>query len=450
MPTFQVQRYSRILERMIAAVTVRAGLSDMNDSAAVKRILAAVARELDDSNFQLVNLRQLFNIDTAVGEDLDARAQEIAPGFVTRLPARKAVGLLRFSRTGTTGTVTIPAGTAARTSDNTVVATTIQGTIATGSSVSDDIAALASAAGEEGNISADTAIAFISRPSGVDEVTNPVPFIGGRTEESDEDFRTRIKLYIASLPRGTPRALLFAALGVIDEDSGKQVDFAHVFEDPEVLGKVIVYIDDGAGTAESTDTVSSEVVIASAIGGEEFLSLDHFPVKVESLVTITSDIRGVLTEDVDYILNPPDGQLFFSPPLAATEEITADYTYFTGLIAAVQKVIDGDGTIDFPGYRAAGTQVRVLTPEVIEITVEAVLVLADGADREDVEADVRNAIATYINTLGISGDVIVSEIVCAAMDVDGVMDISVSVPSANVTILDDQIARITTDDIDLG
>lgn len=549
MPALQLQRYESILARMIARVVARAGLTDLNDSSVVKHILAAAAREIDDANFQLTRLQDTFSIDRAKGQDLVERAKEIQPGTLTQLQAQKAIGYVVFSRgTNTGATITIPANTAVKTSGGQQFRTTQQGIITntsaeqiSGHGVGRDstpVAAVAVLPGADGNVAINTVTSFVSRPVGVDSVTNVTSFTQGRDIEEDDAFVARIKEFVAGLSKSTADALRSATRGVTDASTGRAVVFVHVYEDPVARGNVTLYIDDGAGTAATyiddapngtgdaitapvsntqtltdsaanfqpnfigrsitvagatnpanngtfpitnvvgttqvlytnaagvveasfpgTWSISGEIATAgllgppanSAVGGEEFLTLDRVPVRLESGFTLTSSLRGALVEGADYFLNPTSGLIYFTPALAATEVITAEYSYFTGLIAAVQKIVDGDPTdsINFPGVRAAGVMVRVLSPDIVQITVSAQLSLAQDADQATVFDDVESAITTYINGLGISGDVIRNEIIEKIMAVPGVTDVTLLTPAANLTILDSQLPRITAGDIDL-
>jgi uncharacterized phage protein gp47/JayE len=114
------------------------------------------------------------------------------------------------------------------------------------------------------------------------------------------------------------------------------------------------------------------------------------------------------------------------------------------LIAAVEDVLYGDGTTSNPGYKPAGINIRVLAPTLVttDVTVE----LTDTAEvaRDYITATVESVISDYINNLTIGQDVIVSEIVQRVMEVQGVYDVVVSLPSANVSVGSTQVARTGT------
>lgn len=456
MPSPRFQRAEQILRTLINRVVARSNLTDVSDTSSVKHVLSAVARTTDEFYFQLANVLEAFDINTARGDDLDRRAQEIMGLDKRRRGSAKAVGVVVFGRSNTSTLVNVPAGTAAETSDGVAVVTTAPTSIGIGDTESAPVAAIARFAGAAGNIPSGTVIRLPQKPAGVLTVTNPSSFTSGRDKETDDEFRTRIRDYVASLARSTVRALEFAARDV-ELPSGQRVVFANAVEDIVHRGFVTLYVDDGSGTAETTAAVVGEIVTAgllgppadAAVGGELRLFLDNIAIKRGAGFTITSSLRGVLVDTIDFFLDETSGQLHWTPVLSTGEEITADYTRFTGLIAAVQKVINGDPAdyTNFPGWKAGGVQVAVLTPGVFQQTVEVGLVLSEGYGYDLVSADVAAALTSYINTLGIGVDVLRAELTATIMGVDGVQNMTMVQPASDVTILDDQIARIVASNI---
>lgn len=451
MPQVQLQRFEQIVARMTGRMVARTDLSDISDSAVLKHLVAAYAREVDEVYYQLFLVTQLFDIEKASGDDLDERAKEIQPGSLTRISATKALGTVVFGRTGTVGDVTIPAGTVVKTEDGVVFRTAIQTQILNGGTTSPQTSTVADVAGAAGNVVAGAINSFGAKIAGVDTVTNTITFTGGRDKESDVSFRSRIKAFVVSLSRCTPDAIEFGVLG-IEDSSGKQVLFSHVAKHPINPAQFTVYIDDGAGTAEATLTAPAENLTAgltgppadTAIGGEEYLQTDFWPIKTESGFSLTSTVRGALTQGTEYWLNPANGLVYFDPPLVTGEQINAAaYTYFDGLIAEVQKAVDGDPNDreNYPGYRAAGVLARVLSPRVQPISIEAVLTMQQGYELDEAVTAAEAAVTDYINNLGISGDVIRTELIKRLKGVDGVYDVDLVVPTTNITILDDEIPR---------
>lgn len=468
MGQFQIKVYEEILDGQIAKVVARTDLTDINDGSSLKQVLAASSRSDDEQYFQMLNLLDLFDIDKATGEDLDERAKEIqaalqlAGGGVSRVQARRATGAVVFSRTGTVGTVTIPIGTevkvpAVGAAADIVFTTTEEGTILGGNQDSNSVDVRANLAGTSGNVDPTEIDGFVTKPSGVDSVSNPSALTNGLDQESDDEFRRRIKLSLKGLARCHPAGLEAAAVGVEDPGgSGKTVVFANVVEDTVDRGEVTLYIDDGSGTAESTAAASNDTcdLPGGAAGGEVDIYTSNKPIKPGTIFTFEYDALGggswvTLTEGTDYTLDRASGhikltQASFPSGLTATDAIRATYTYFTGLIQEVQKVIDGDPAdrSNYPGYRAAGVRVTVLSPSILQLTVTVNVTVRSGFSQTAAIDAVEAALSSYVNGLGISEDVILNELRERAMAVEGIFDVNFLVPTANTVILDNQIARL--------
>ena len=537
MPRYTPKSHEQILTSMIARVVSRTNLNDIDDASSVKHVLSAAARQDAQQYYQIGLLLQLFNIDTAAGDDLIERAKDIQPGTMQIMQAKKAVGTVVFTRRGTTGTLSIPIGTRVKTSDGTEFQTTGVGTITatspeqiSGHGVGRDsnaVAVIAVSGGIAGNVVAGTVTQFSSKPAGVDTVTNLSKFSQGTDKETDDSFRSRLKAYTSSLSRCNPSALESLVIGQQDPITGATVLFSKVVEDLINRGYVELFIDDGNGTAESvvrtalalpgtwtwagTTTVlstdTSTVAVGdfirkdssattwfeisaitpnvnvtllnpgsaviptgsgassaatdkvtnglngppagSAVGGETTLYLENKPVKDTEPVSIVSSVRGNLVQNTTWFYNPASGQIDFDPALVAGERIWADYTYFVGLIAYVQKLVDGDPNdrTNFPGYRAAGILTQVKSPQVLFQVVSAAITVKDGYDQAEVRTAVRQAIKDYVNSLQISGDFILAEATKRVMGVAGVYDVRFTIPAANTPVLDDQLLRTTDGNI---
>lgn len=469
MPQFQPRRQEQILTDMIARVVTRTELSDVADSASVKQMLSAASREDDEIYFQMENILTLFSIDTATGDDLDERAAEIQPAIITRNLASKAPGAVVFSRVGVVGTDNIPVGTVVKTSDGVTFATTAAGTITAispeqipGHGIGRDsapVAIQAQEAGSAGVVVGGAINGFQTKPAGIDEVTNLSSTLPGRDKETDDAFRQRLKDFIAGLAKSTIQALEAAVTGAEDPVTGRQILFTKAVEnlssdeDSVFYMDVTLYIDDGTGSVETVQAVVGENVTAglsgpppdSAVGGETRLFLDNKPVKEAETFTLTSSVSGVLVKNTDFTLNSASSQINFTVPLVAGEVITADYTYYTGLIQLAQKIVDGDvaDRINYPGIRAGGVLVRVFTPVVLIQSVTATLTINEGFTQTDVIADAVEAVKTHINGLGISDDVLKASLITVIQSLAGVGNVVLEFPDDDVLILDDELARTT-------
>ena len=155
------------------------------------------------------------------------------------------------------------------------------------------------------------------------------------------------------------------------------------------------------------------------------------------------------TLGVDYYVNWASGRVFFTSPLVVGDNVVVSYQYYTDLIAEVQRVVDGDPAdrVNYPGYRAAGVDVRVLSPGIETIFVTAVLTVLEGFDEATVVAAVESNIIDYINNLGISGDVIRAEIIERIMATPGVYNVNLTTPTGDTTIDDDELPRTSSTEV---
>ena len=168
-------------------------LNDGGDMALRFRALAAQLCSLQ-AQAEFVQ-RQCFP-QTATGETLDAHASQRG---ITRIPAVKAVGTLRFSLgSPAAADITVPEGTRCISPDEKIFAVTEDTVITAGDSYC-DAPAEAELAGTQGNVGANSVIFMELPPLGVVSVTNPAAFEGGRDAESDEKLRSRVMASFSSV-----------------------------------------------------------------------------------------------------------------------------------------------------------------------------------------------------------------------------------------------------------
>lgn len=445
------EREQAILNRLFS----RTVLNDSREAAVIRNVAAAAAAGDELLSFSILALLDLFSIDNAIREDLDERAvdygTESSSELAPRSDGKRAQGNLEFTRTGISGTINIPVGTRVEKPGSTriVAVTTVAGTIPAGSTTSGLIAATTEQVGAAANGEPGTFKKLVSRIPGVNAVTNPTPFVGGEDEERDADFRERIKNYVRTLPLCTPKAIEELAVQVELED-GRRVVSAKAIERADQPGRATLYIDDGTGTvaAGASAAIVGELLVESATGQERRLQLDRFPVNDSASVQIR--VNSILqVRDTDYFLMPGTGAVHLSEAsyptgLAAGDTVTADYTYFTGLIAETQWRLDGrqENRSLYPGWRALGAHILVKAPTTNFIDVEARLVLRTGYVRDTAVSRAKAEVSRYVNSLEIGADVILHELVERLMGVPGVFDLRFTEPTGNIAIADDAVARV--------
>lgn len=191
------------------------------------------------------------------------------------------------------------------------------------------------------------------------------------------------------------------------------------------------------------DEISGE---SGAEAGQNFFHTSHFPLVRASerlwIDTGTGLVLKVSGELGDYLLQRGTGQIeVLGAGLPGGSIVVVGYTYYTGLVATVQTIIDGDANdpVTYPGVRAAGVIVVVETPTIRRITVRISISAQPGFVEADLIPQVREAVETYISGLGLGADVIIAEIIERSMGVTGVYNVSVITPVADVVILENEL-----------
>lgn len=103
------------------------------------------------------------------------------------------------------------------------------------------------------------------------------------------------------------------------------------------------------------------------------------------------------------------------------------YLTFAGLIREAHRVVDGNpsNVALYPGVRAAGTSIEILTPLVKSIFVRLQVKPKDGVDSSIIAETVRATVAGYINKLSVGKPVILSEIIRVVQSLPGVFSVVV-------------------------
>lgn len=207
-----------------------------------------------------------------------------------------------------------------------------------------------------------------------------------------------------------------------------------------------------SGTTANGHDANDEVVLVDYIeqlnieAGRKYFKLKNFPVVRNSLRVwfgSSGASFSLKTEGTDFIINKATGNLeVLGAGLGLNGSIIATYSYYTGLVATAQKVLNGDPTdqVNFPGVVAAGVKTVVETPSIRRINVKVVITPIDGASKSDIIPVAIQSIENYILSLGIGGDVVKAEIATRVMEINGVYDCDVQLPANNITIFEDEIS----------
>lgn len=200
---------------------------------------------------------------------------------------------------------------------------------------------------------------------------------------------------------------------------------------PHLVGSIINFVDVVSESAEATQ--------------RRFKLTNYPPVRNSERIWVRAPagVWTLLTRDVDYVLNRGTGefQLTDVGGVVAGTQLVAHYTYYTNLIAQVQKVMEGDADdpVNYPGIKAAGIFLSVEQPVIKRITIVASITASDGFTEADLAPLVQRSIESYITSLRIGQDVIVSKIIDAAFAVTGLADIRIVTPTSNVVVLESEL-----------
>ena len=122
-----------------------------------------------------------------------------------------------------------------------------------------------------GNVASGAINSFVSNPFTGATVINPTPFSNGFAVEDDDTYRDRIRDIRQSRSKATALALKTGVTGATSADENKRIISASVVSRqgyPSTL-----YIDDGSGYEETSEGIAYEVIVDSAVGGEQYFSL---------------------------------------------------------------------------------------------------------------------------------------------------------------------------------
>ena len=153
--------------------------------------------------------------------------------------------------------------------------TTADATIIDGEVTVSEVPITCTVPGPSGNVPAGAIQVPVGLPYNA-TVTNPSELANGTDDDSDEDIRTRIKMYEQSKSKGTATAIKYSAANVISPDELKRVQSAEIVTYSDSSSALV--FDDGTGYEPLFVGSSLEMVIDSALGGEKELQLRQIPV----------------------------------------------------------------------------------------------------------------------------------------------------------------------------
>ena len=177
------------------------------------------------------------------------------------------------------------------------------------------------------------------------------------------------------------------------------------------------------------------------------------PVVGDYAISPVTNASFRLVRGTHYYFNETNGDVEFVAGLVAHDTLMAypalslpAYSYFTGIIQEVQKVVNSDPSnfTTYPGIKAAGIKTRILWPDIVTVYFVLSITAVQNVSESTLYPLVAAAIEQYVNSLDISESVVLSEVVAAAMSISGVADVRITQPSDNVLLLENQLARTSS------
>ncbi|VTP12708.1 Baseplate J-like protein [Phytobacter ursingii] len=292
-----IKQFSDLVTDQVTAIQAKSALL-------VDLTIGSLLRSIVESNSGvvlwlqqlIVNLLVVTRAATCSGTDLDTWFADF--GF-TREAATYATGNVTYSRFTATNAALIPVGSQVTTNDGTqtynVIADTTNaaydatqsGYVVAAGIASVVVPVQASTAGAAGNASAGTVTTIVGSISGIDTVNNANAFANGADAESDDNARTRFRLWIASLSKATLAAIEYAISSVQQGVSYKVVENEN-YAGTTQYGYFYAVVDDGSGSPSSTFLSS----VYSAIDAVRGLTISF---NVFGPVVVTANVSMTIT-----------------------------------------------------------------------------------------------------------------------------------------------------------
>lgn len=299
MASLNIKTFATLVSDQATAMQAKAaGLVDL--------AIGSILRSLAESNAGvamwiqqlIVNLLVTTRAATCSGGDLDSWMADFS---FTRLSAVQATGQVTFSRFTATNQALIPVGSVVTTTDSTQTYAVIADTTSSaydatqagyviGAGVSSlTVPVQADIAGAAGNAQAGTVTVISGSIQYVDTVTNSTTFASGEDAESDDAFRARFVLWIASLSKATKAAIGYA-LSSMQSGVTYTLTENYAYNGTAQPGYFYAVVDDGSGTPSSTFLGQAYAAIDAVRGFT--VSFGVFPPSI-----VTANVALVITTD---------------------------------------------------------------------------------------------------------------------------------------------------------
>jgi uncharacterized phage protein gp47/JayE len=446
-----------ILRDLTAMIVGRTQLTDISNSSIITTVLSSIAQELASVERKLVSIRESYFLDTVSGIDLDERVRELPQGTISRHQASHASGaVLQLTREDTTTELIIPAGSEVVCSRTSMTYRTIGDyTMIEGVALLNNIFIVASQSGSSGNCGIGEIDTIKSLPDQILTCTNTQALNNGFDLEDDSSLRARAKTYINSLSRSQRSALEFLAVSFVGS-TGERLRYARLVEPETRPAYSELFVDDGTAemSVQNRSRIGKVVGGIVPVGGQRVLyheapataPITASQIRINGQVIAQNRIVSLHERGIVYVQGLQAGDTW-------TIGESSPYRVYTGIIAELQKEIEGDFSAPtrMTGFRAAGTRVvvKAITPTLISLIVN--LKIKPYYAASSVQTAVVQTLISYINSLAPMDTLYISQLVNQCIDIDGVLDIafvnSQGQPLSNIEPQSSSPTRIKKDQI---
>jgi len=281
---FRVKDFDDIVSDMVAYIVANADeISDMTPGSVMRSYAEAsslaveelyVSTYLEFRNYLQTMKPQIFEFKRKTGT--------------------KATATVVFSRTGTTGLVTIPEDTTVATAAGLEFVTTAVGTIADGNSTSAAVEVESTEVGDKYNVQSDAIGTIVDDVDGVEAIDSSTAATGGVNVESDLQYNNRFQAYIEGLGRSNKAGLRSGALSIDGVTSASVVEIFPPTA-PEYQN-VDLYVDDGSLNGVTNSKLNEVQAVIDGDGTDENPGYRAGGVKV--IVKKPNTITQTVTMDV--------------------------------------------------------------------------------------------------------------------------------------------------------
>lgn len=386
-----------IKRRMLTRFIALSKLTDLAEGNDAGTFLGVQADEFSSTQQKLGEFIDGYFLDAA-GDVLDERCADLPEGFEPRRNARAARG----------GGVTLTRSTATQEEvyqPGAIIVgrSKVSGvqyfnkyvvTFGIGIFTVTNITVQCTSTGSVGNGPKDGIDTIVSASGTIYEVSSELSLSGGYDREEDADLIVRAKLWVNSLTRTTPDAIVAQLMNFTSSD-GESLGYTPpiVWEDPDNRGYCEIIVDNGFGFTGYTRAANDFVGEFPDIPGSPRYQIPHdYPAATAPILTTDGvdypppnpDYLSIEERGVMYIRSSPQ----YVNVSAGTSYKTGGHLVLQGWPAEAQAFVEAN-------CRAAGNRYRIVLPTPQEVFLTANVTVTDGAILETVFDRVKRGIVGY-------------------------------------------------------